>query len=159
MGMNPSASISFGHVLGGCAEVGGWQVHNVKPGATEYHDNIIDVSWYDHEGGDDFVDAVQDELVHKTYPETTDFNLHKWELRQRLSVDVIFSGSGDFKNYLLVAKASVKTVEWAETKIYGPFMSFAPYAAWRLALEQAIEMLGLRPTQEKPGWILSALYF
>ncbi|MEV7013337.1 hypothetical protein [Streptosporangium sp. NPDC051022] len=156
MGSSPTGILAYGYALGGAD---GWNISEV-----DEYDGIdpTKITWYDEDNGD-FTEQAEKQLLAASGLTETDWRVDGYFARKReaeASLGVEFYGHGydGGPMYALVTKTI--TVEWGESKVLDlPALMAAPAEhGWDDKLAAALTVLGITPTQEKPGWLLCAYY-
>lgn len=82
------------------------------------------------------------------------------QLPDARAVSVEFSGADDSTGWMLVAADSKRTVDWTDALTLDLYeMDGRPsVAGWNTALAEAIEALGITPTQDGPRWLVFPSY-
>lgn len=155
MGSNPRAHLAYGYDLG--------TSEDFKAEQRDEYDQP-DLPWFDVEGGD-FVEAAERVLLTSVGFTETDWRADGYYERQRAAeaatgVEFQQSGHPDYPGWVLVARGSERSVEWAETMPLDlKELGDAPVTGgWDSALGAALAVLGITPTQDRACWLVFPSY-
>lgn len=153
MGTSTNGILAYGYDLGG--DEADWKVRQVD----EYGGLTLD--WYDDET--EFVEAAEKRLLAAAGFIETDWQVDGYfarerEAKERLGVEFEYYGSGDCSMLILAAK--VITVHRGDAKLIDVTdLQREPVEYhWDELLGSALTTLGLTPTQERPGWLLTSYW-
>jgi hypothetical protein len=158
MGTSTNAMLMYGYHLGG--DEGGWEME----GAGEYG-GLPAVPWYDPDAEDgDIVEL----MMHHLLAEIAGFTETDWKAdgyfdrkrvaEQQVGVTIESHCSGEFPMWVLCAKAI--TAYRGDVHVVDPpwLISEPVKRDWTEKLNAAIEALGIRPTQQRPEWLLCSYW-
>ena len=160
MGMNVEATLAYGYDLGAIEDFKAAQ-------RSEY--GSPNLPWFNEDTEDD--DQVSDvpDAGTKTLLASVGFT-EEWSrdvpgfydrqraARERLGVDFDYSGSHDYPGFILYAKGSEQSVDWAEALALDPAEIAASRPDWDAKLTAALAVLGITPTQDGPRWLVFPFY-
>ncbi|MFL1903116.1 hypothetical protein ACJWDR_29025 [Streptomyces tauricus] len=159
MGTSTNAMLVYGYHLGGGD--GEWLLQD----AGEYGE-LPTLDWYtpDSEDGDDFITAAEKRLL----AQLADFTETDWQAdgyfdreraaKARVSVEFESHCSGEYPMYLLAAKRITAYRGEAEEIDFPALQAELEQDGADAKLRAALDALGLRPTQERPRWLLCSYW-
>lgn len=156
MGTSTNAILAYGYDLGG--DESEWKVEQ----AGEYG-SLPRLDWFDPDGDDGFVTAVEEWLLAAAGFSETDWRADGYFDRKReaeATVGVKFASycSGDYPMWIIAAK--VITVHRGDVKTLDlDALAREPAEhCWDEKLDAAMRTLGLTPTQDRPKWLLCSYW-
>lgn len=149
MSFSTNGILAYGYDLGG--DEGAWLVKEVE-------DYSLTVDWWG-DNGDGFQEAAEERLLSSAGFTETDYMAEGYFKRAReaweaLGVEFEVYCSAECPMYVLAAKDSVKTAYRGDCEV----ADFEVKPEWRDKLRNALEVLGLTPTQERAQWLLFSYY-
>lgn len=159
MGQSTNAMLVYGYHLGGGD--GDWLVQ----GAGEFGE-LPALDWYSEDGedGDDFVTAAEKRLLARLADFTeTDWQVDGYfarerEAKARLGVRFESHCSGDYPMYLLIAEGFTAYRGDADVIDMAALAVEPETNGWDEKLRAALDVLGLRPTQQRAQWLLCSYW-
>ncbi len=161
MGRSSDAILAYGYDLGGGDEE--WKIHQTDEYGSIRPDQF---TWYDEDDEDgsvEFIEQAENRLLVASGFTETDWEVdgyfaRKREAKERLGVKFRTYCSGEDSMYVLAAK--VITVSWGDSELLDlpALMSEPAENGWDEKLRAAIEVLGITPKQEQPGWVLCSYW-
>jgi hypothetical protein len=84
----------------------------------------------------------------------------KRDAEKRVGVELDYSGHSDYSGWLLIAKESERSVEWAESMAVdlSELTNRPSYEGWDTKLADALAALGITPAQAGPKWLVYPSY-
>ncbi len=158
MGMDVEATLAYGYDLGTLEDFAASQ--RSKYGSPE-------LPWLDEDDEDTgFPDAAEKVLLaaagftEEWTPTSRDDGYYdrKRAAKERIGVHFDYAGSHEFPGFILYAKGSKKSADWAETIPLDPTEIAAPRPEWDAKLAAALTALGITPTQDRPCWLVFPFY-
>lgn len=143
--------LAYGYNLGGPEE---WLVREVGDNGE------VTAEWWDD---DDVTEAAITALRTAAGFTETDWEADGYFDRRnaadaRIGVVIDTHCSGEYPEYLLAAHVTTAARGYPETLDLAELQAQAVTDGWDDKLRAALEVLGLTPTQEKPGWILASYW-
>ncbi|WP_328934170.1 MULTISPECIES: hypothetical protein [unclassified Streptomyces] len=157
MGQSTDALLVYGYHLGGGD--GGWELQ----GLGEY-DELPELPWYNEDSEDFQGDAEQLLLAQLAgFTETWEsggegYFAREREAKARLGVTFETHCSGSYPGYLLIAKGITAHRGDVESIDFAELTAEVQQADADAKLRAALEVLGLTPKQERPGWMLCSFW-
>jgi hypothetical protein len=162
MGMSASAHLAYGYDLGSgedfkAAERGEYGEPKL-PWLPTDEDGDCDYS--------DFGEEVEKRLLASVgfTEEWAPGNEGHWDRKRdaekRVGVELTYSGHSDYSGWVLIAKDSERSVEWAESMPVdlGELTNRPRYEGWDTKLDDALKALGITPTQVRAKWLVYPSY-
>lgn len=149
MGMSLGAILAYGYDLGG--RDAGWKVEG-----GELLRRMV---------SEGFEEAVEKRLLAmvgfaERWRDDPDggFYTREREAGKRLRVELVWTGSLDYPEYVLVIKDRAKA-DWSPEVVDIAALAAKPKdLGWDEALDDAVWAIGLKPTQERPSWLIAPTY-
>jgi hypothetical protein len=151
MGVSTDGIFAYGFNLGG--DEGGWKVE----GAGEWGN--WEPTWYDPDGEDSLTEVIERRLLASVGFTETDWQAEgyfkrKKDAEAKLGVSLVRHCSSEYTMYILAAceitasRGDVKTVDFSvlDQQRQGE--------DWDAKLRQALNALGIVPSQAEPAWLL-----
>lgn len=168
MGSSPYAHLAYGYDLGS-----GEDFKAAERG--EYGDPKL--PWLNDDEGDEregFGEGVERLLLASTgfveipWEQRKDYDQDarrtyyaaKSEAEKRHGVELDYSGHSDYAGWILIARESERRVEWSEamTVDLDELETRPAYEGWNQKLADALQTLGITPTQNDPKWLVYPSY-
>jgi hypothetical protein len=153
MGMSFEAILAYGYALGGPGE---WQMQMPDGYAQDGEGEPWgEFDWY---RDDDVIESTRNCLLAAVGFTETNWRSKGYSDRlndavNRGGVEFYEAGSSDYPTYAVYAIGSKSSIEWS-AKVVTPTI---PDGADE-RLTWALETLGIKPTQPKPGWVLGSYH-
>lgn len=157
MGQSTNALLVYGYHLGGGD--GGWELQ----GLGEYGE-LPDLPWYNEEDEDLQGDAERHLLAQiagftETWgPDNEGYHDREKEAKARLGVEFETHCSGSYPMYLLIAKGITAYRGDVELVDFTELTAEVQEKDADAKLRAALDVLGLTPKQERPGWMLCSYW-
>lgn len=104
-------------------------------------------AWFDDgEENDDFISQAE-ELIEQALGKDL----------SELGLEFVFSGHVDYAGHLLIVQASERSTFWDALEL-DPAEFDQPRPEWDAMLNEVMQTLGLKPSQERPAWFAFASY-
>lgn len=155
MGMYAHGILAYGYDLGNEEK---WLVEGTT---SEFGD--LNVTWYDPDADDDFVEAATRRLLTaagftETYDGTDGYFTRLHEAEKQLPTEVRMHGYDEAPGYYLTTKTTA--VDQGDVRVLDlPKLAREPFTNdWDDKLSAALNALGLTPMQPHASWLLMADY-
>jgi hypothetical protein len=154
MGMDPEARLAYGY------DLGTFEDFKATP-RSEY--GGPELPWLDEDSTDLAAAAEPILLASVGFTEewtagNEGFFDRQCAAEEALGVDFDFAGTHDYPAFLLVAKGSQRSVEWADSMTLDPAEIATARPDWDVKLAAALTALGITPTQDGPKWLVFPFY-
>ncbi len=154
MGTSTDAILAYGYNLGG-----GEDEWHIQEADGEYGEWTSD--WYDpeDEDRDDFVTAAEQRLLVAAGFTQTDWQAdgyfdRKREAEARVGVELDTHCSGEYPLYFIAAHKITARRGYAKDIDFAELEAMRIEQDWDSKLTKALQVLGMTPKQERPGWFL-----
>lgn len=161
MGYTADAILTYGIALGG--EEDGWKIQGLDRWG-EWRPSWLKPDEDDPEeyADADYADCAMDALLAAAGFTETDRQVdgyfeRKGEAEQRLGVSFVSHGHYNFRQFI-IATFSMQANQTQARGIDPDIITTAPTELWNGQIQNALNVLGIKPVQEKPTWLLTASY-
>ena len=165
MGSSPSAFLAYGYDLGSDDE---WKIGETDEYGGIDASNASALAWYDDsEDADGFIEQAERRLLAEiagftetweTWTGEGNFFTAEGVAKERLGVAFERYSYGEYPMFVLASKVIDVGDDTAKVVDLAELAAHPDRPKWDAALFDAVKTLGITPNQERPSWLLGALY-